>query len=481
MLNELIENNMILVLPNNMKENVIKEVSSLDKIYNIKFMSLKELIDFLTFTYDERSIYYLIKKYDMNYDVANIYLSNLKYAVNNVSDKTNKLTKIKNELIENNLLIYDKNIDKLKDNKKIKIYGYDYISKFDLDILKKKGINAQIINKNILDFNHDVYEFDDIKDEIYFILSKIIDLLNNGVDINNIKLCNVTSEYENDIKRMFKMFNISLNIKDNKSLGQNFLINSEVVEKIIESSEISDKDMVIEIGPGLGTLTKYLLEKARKVLCVELDSKMIRILQERFSKYENFELINADILKVDLNEIICENKRTGKIKDVKVVANLPYYITTPIIMKLLEEKLDIQSITVMIQKEVADRLIEIPGGKNTGAITHTVYYYCESEKIMEVPNSSFIPEPEVTSEVIKLKLRDKPAVEIEKPKAMFMIIKSAFMQRRKTLLNALTNTKVFLNKEEGLKILKKVKLNENVRAEELSIQDFANIAKSIVR
>ena len=205
MLKELIENNMILVLPNNIKENVIKEVSSLDKIYNIKFMSLKELIDSLTFNYDERSIYYLIKKYDMNYDVANIYLNNLKYAVNNVSDKTNKLTKIKNELIENNLLIYDKNIDKLIDNKKIKIYGYDYISKFDLDILKEKGIKAQIINKNVLDFNHDVYEFDDIKDEIYFILSKIIDLLNNGVDINNIKLCNVTSEYENDIKRMFKM------------------------------------------------------------------------------------------------------------------------------------------------------------------------------------------------------------------------------------------------------------------------------------
>lgn len=269
------------------------------------------------------------------------------------------------------------------------------------------------------------------------------------------------------------------NIKANKSLGQNFLINSEVVEKIIESSEISDKDMVIEIGPGLGTLTRYLLEKAGKVLCVELDSKMIRILQDRFSQYENFELINADILKVDLNEIICENKRTGKIKDVKVVANLPYYITTPIIMKLLEEKLDIQSITVMIQKEVADRLIEIPGGKNTGAITHTVYYYCESEKIMEVPNSSFIPEPEVTSEVIKLKLRDKPAVEIEKPKAMFMIIKSAFMQRRKTLLNALTNAQVFISKQEGINILNKLGLNENVRAENLTIENYAELAKEI--
>ena len=268
-------------------------------------------------------------------------------------------------------------------------------------------------------------------------------------------------------------------IKANKSLGQNFLINSEVVENIVNSSEITKEDMVIEIGPGLGTLTKYLLDKAGKVLCVELDTKMIKILQDRFLIYDNFEVINTDVLKLNLNDIIYENKKQGKIKDVKVVANLPYYITTPIIMKLLEEKLDIKSITVMIQKEVADRLIETPGGKNTGAITYTVYYYCDSEKIMEVPNSSFIPEPEVTSEVIKMNLRSKPVVDIDNNKVMFMIIKSAFMQRRKTLLNALTNTKVFLNKEEGLKILNELNLNENVRAEELSIQDFANIAKSI--
>lgn len=270
------------------------------------------------------------------------------------------------------------------------------------------------------------------------------------------------------------------NIRANKSLGQNFLINNEVVENIVNSSDISKEDMVIEIGPGLGTLTKYLLEKAGKVLCVELDTKMIKILQDRFSLYDNFELINEDILKVNLNKIIEENKKDGKIKNVKIVANLPYYITTPIIMKLLEEKLDIKSITVMIQKEVADRLIETPGGKNTGAITHTVYYYCESEKIMEVPNSSFIPEPEVTSEVIKLNLRDKPAVDIENTKVMFMIIKSAFMQRRKTLVNALTNTKVFINKEEGIQILKELNLDENVRAEKLSIQEFANIAKIII-
>lgn len=268
-------------------------------------------------------------------------------------------------------------------------------------------------------------------------------------------------------------------IRANKSLGQNFLISNEVVEKIINASDIKENDMVIEIGPGLGTLTKFLLQKAKKVLCVELDKKMIKILNDRFSDYNNFELINEDILKVNLKKIIEDNKKTEQIANVKIVANLPYYITTPIIMKLLEEKLDIESITVMIQKEVADRLIEIPGGKNTGAITYTVYYYCESEKIIEVPNNSFIPEPDVTSEVIKMNLRKEPAVKIQEPKIMFMIIKSAFMQRRKTLLNALTNTKVFVNKNEGLNILKKLNLNENIRAEELSIQDFANIAKAI--
>ena len=277
-----------------------------------------------------------------------------------------------------------------------------------------------------------------------------------------------------ETKQIMKKYNI----KANKNLGQNFLINEEVVKNIVESSKIEKQDMVIEIGPGLGTLTKKLIEKAGKVLCVEIDSKMIKILKERFSEKENFEIINEDILKIDLNKIIKENKNE-KIKNVKVVANLPYYITTPIIMKLLEEKLDIQSITVMIQKEVADRLIETPGGKNTGAITYTVYYYCESEKIMEVPNSSFIPEPEVTSEVIKMNLRNEPPVDIKNTKVMFMIIKSAFMQRRKTLLNALTNTKVFLSRQEGIEILKKLNLDENVRAEELTIQDFANIAKQI--
>ena len=271
------------------------------------------------------------------------------------------------------------------------------------------------------------------------------------------------------------------NIRANKSLGQNFLINNEVIENIVNCSKITEEDMVIEIGPGLGTLTKYLLQKSGKVLCIELDSKMIKILKDRFSCYDNFEIINQDVLKVNLNEIIKKNKENPKIKKVKIVANLPYYITTPIIMKLLENKLDIESIVVMIQKEVADRLIETPGGKNTGAITYTVYYYCESQKIMEVPNSSFIPEPEVTSEVIKMDLRKNPPVNLKETKVMFMIIKSAFMQRRKTLLNALVNTKVFMSKNEGIEILKKLNIDENIRAEKLSIQDFANIAELICK
>ncbi len=270
------------------------------------------------------------------------------------------------------------------------------------------------------------------------------------------------------------------NIKANKSLGQNFLISQNVVENIVESSNIGKNDLVIEVGPGLGTLTKYLLEKAKKVICVELDKKMIKILDDRFKLYENFELINQDILKVDLKNIIKEEKEKNNIENVKIVANLPYYITTPIIMKLLEEELDLESITVMIQKEVADRLIAVPGEKNTGAIIYTVYYYATSEAIMEVPNDSFIPEPEVTSKVIKLNVRNNPPIEVKNKEVMFRIIKSAFMQRRKTLLNALTNTKVFLNKEEGIKILKELNLSENVRAEMLSLQDFANIANKIL-
>ena len=264
-------------------------------------------------------------------------------------------------------------------------------------------------------------------------------------------------------------------IKANKSLGQNFLIDDTVIEDIVGGASIGKDDLVIEIGPGLGSMTALLVEKAKKVICVELDKKMIKILNDRFIADDNIELINEDVLKLDLNKLIKQEKEQNEIKDVKIVANLPYYITTPIIMKLLEENLDIASITVMIQKEVADRLIEIPSGKNTGAITYTVYYYCECEKIREVENTCFVPMPEVTSEVINLRLRKEPAVKVENKKVFFNIIKSAFMQRRKTLLNALVNTGVFKSKEEGAEILRKLNLREDIRAEKLTIEDFARI------
>ena len=270
-------------------------------------------------------------------------------------------------------------------------------------------------------------------------------------------------------------------IKANKSLGQSVLISNEVVEKIVDCSNISKDDLVIEIGPGLGTLTKELLEKAGKVVAIELDKKMLSILKDRFSLYHNFSLINKDVLKVDLNKLIKEEKEKNGFKRAKIVANLPYYITTPIIMKLLEEKLDLESITVMIQKEVADRLVAIPGEKDTGAITYSVYYYSEADSVLEVPNNSFIPEPEVTSKVIKLNIRKEAPVEVKSRKVMFRIIKCAFMQRRKTLLNALVNAKVFLNKEEGLKILKELNLDENIRAEKLNLQNFADITNKILK
>lgn len=268
------------------------------------------------------------------------------------------------------------------------------------------------------------------------------------------------------------------NIKANKNLGQNFLVDENVIENAIEKSDINEDDLVIEIGPGLGTLTKYLLEKAGRVICVELDKRMIKILEERFFLYKNFEVINNDILKVNLNELINQAKQKYNLRKAKIVANLPYYITTPIIMKLLESKIDIASLTIMIQKEVAERLAEIPGGKNTGAITYTVYYYGETEKLLEVSKSSFIPEPSVTSEVIKINIRKEPPVKVKKESSFFKLIKVAFLQRRKTLLNALTNNGIS-NKEELTQLLKKLNIDEKIRSEKLTIEQFAEISNNL--
>lgn len=279
----------------------------------------------------------------------------------------------------------------------------------------------------------------------------------------------------NETRNIMKKYNITAN----KKLGQNFLIDENVVEGIVHTANISKDDLIIEIGPGLGTLTSYLLEKAGKVICIELDDRMIRILKDRFFMYNNFEIINEDVLKVDLNSLIRNEKINSNINNVKVVANLPYYITTPIIMKLLEERLDIESITVMIQKEVADRLVANPGDRLSGAITYTVSYYARAEKVLVVPNNSFIPEPEVTSEVIKLLIRKEPAIKVKNEELLFKIIKQAFSQRRKTLVNALSSSNMFENKEQVIKLLAEIGINEKVRGENLTLEQYGEIVKYI--
>lgn len=280
----------------------------------------------------------------------------------------------------------------------------------------------------------------------------------------------------NETKFLMKKYKISAN----KSLGQNFLINDEAVDDIVSSSKICSDDLVIEIGPGLGTLTKELLEKAAKVIAIELDTRMIKILNDRFSLYNNFEIINEDVLKVDLEKLISDQKNNlPQIKNVKIVANLPYYITTPIIMKLLEDRLSIDTITVMIQKEVADRIVSVPGSKLSGAITYTVNYYAEPESIRLVGRECFIPQPNVDSEVIKLNVRKEPVIKVKNQDLFFSIIKCSFMQRRKTLINALVNSNIIENKETAKKILNELKLNENIRGEVLSIEELGRLSDYI--
>ena len=266
------------------------------------------------------------------------------------------------------------------------------------------------------------------------------------------------------------------NITASKALGQNFLIDEDVVYGIVNESEVSKEDLIIEIGPGLGTLTSLLLDKAGKVVCIELDKRMVNIVTDRFSLYENFEVINEDVLKVDLNVIIEENLCKNNLKKAKIVANLPYYITTPIIMKLLEDRLNLDSITVMVQKEVAERLAEKPGEKESGAITYSINYFADAEIVINVPNNSFIPAPEVNSAVIKLQLLKEPRVKVKNEKTLFRVIKAAFMQKRKTLLNGLSNSNLFGNKEEIEKMLTELGIDLKIRGEKLTLENYAQIA-----
>ena len=264
-------------------------------------------------------------------------------------------------------------------------------------------------------------------------------------------------------------------IHANKNLGQNFLVDDETVSGIIEAANISKDDLIIEIGPGLGTITKELLERAGKVICIELDERMVTILNDRFSLYNNFELINEDVLKVNLQELI----NNENFKTTKIVANLPYYITTPIIMKLLEERLDIETITVMIQKEVAQRLVAEPGEGESGAITYAIHYYTKPKTILQVPNTAFIPEPKVNSTVIQLEVQKEPTVKVENEEKLFELIKIAFMQKRKTLVNALTNSNKYGAKEEVEKIIEQMGLDIRIRPEKLTLEQYAELGKII--
>ena len=281
-------------------------------------------------------------------------------------------------------------------------------------------------------------------------------------------------QLENETKDILRKYGI---VAD-KRLGQNFLIDENVVNEIVEKSNVSKDDLIIEIGPGLGTLTKYLANAAGKVVCIELDRRMISILQDRFLDTDNVEILNEDILKVDLNEVIFKN---ASFKNVKVIANLPYYITTPIIMKLLEENLPIKSITIMIQKEVADRITALPGGKDYGVLTLSVKYYAKATTILQVPAESFLPAPSVSSTVIRLDLYEESPYKVKDPKVLFSIIKGGFAQRRKLFVNALESTLKFykVSKEEFIEILNKYGIDELRRAETLSLEEFINISNDI--
>ena len=261
-------------------------------------------------------------------------------------------------------------------------------------------------------------------------------------------------------------------LRANKKLGQNFLINESIIYDIVKKANVTKEDVVIEIGPGLGSLTKELINNAKKVIAIELDPNTIDILKSRFGIFDNFEVIYGDVLKIDLEELI------KGYDSVKVVANLPYYITTPIIMKLLEDKLKIKSITVMVQKEVGERICATHKDKEYGAITVSVQYYSEPQIIIDVPKENFLPAPEVDSCVIRLDMREKPLVSLKDEKLFFRLVKGAFTQRRKTINNSLTCSGK--SKEEIIAALNKLGIDSKLRAENLSIQQYADIANTLV-
>lgn len=259
-----------------------------------------------------------------------------------------------------------------------------------------------------------------------------------------------------------------------KRFGQNFLIDQHVMDKIISAAGITRNDTVLEIGPGIGSMTQYLCENARQVIAVEIDKVLIPILNDTLSSYDNLTIINDDILKVDVNEIV---KTMNDKKPIKVVANLPYYITTPIIMGLFESKVPIENITVMVQKEVAQRMQSGPGSKSYGALSLAVQFYADPYIVANVPPNCFIPRPNVGSAVIRLTKLSKPAVSVNDEKLMFALIRASFNQRRKTLVNAVSNSsELSISKEEITVACETLGYSPTIRGEALLLEDFAKFA-----
>ena len=259
-----------------------------------------------------------------------------------------------------------------------------------------------------------------------------------------------------------------------KKFGQNFLIDTHVLDKIISAAEITKDDLVVEIGPGIGTMTQYLACAAREVVAIEIDKMLIPILQDTLSAYDNVTIINEDVLKVDLNKL-AEEKNGGR--PVKVVANLPYYITTPIIMGLFENHVPLHSITIMVQKEVADRMRMGPGTKDYGALSLAVQYYAEPYLVANVPQNCFMPRPKIGSAVIKLTVHENPPVTVRDEKLMFRLIRASFNQRRKTLANGLNNSpELHYSKEQIAEAIEKLGTSPSVRGEALTLEQFARLS-----
>lgn len=264
-----------------------------------------------------------------------------------------------------------------------------------------------------------------------------------------------------------------------KRFGQNFLIDTHILDKIISGAEVTKDDIVIEVGPGIGSLTQYIAEYAKKVIAIEIDKKLIPILNETLKDYDNIEIVNQDILKVDLCKLVDSVESD---RPVKVIANLPYYITTPIIMGIFESGANVSSITVMVQKEVADRMKAVPGNKDYGSLSLAVNFYSNPNIITQVSPNSFIPKPKVGSTVIQLVKKTESDINVSDSQLMFKIIRAAFNQRRKTLLNSLFNqANLELPKETIIKAIVDVGFNEKIRGEALSLHDFASLTNEIAK